>query len=154
MLFRSVDPLYLQAKASEFGLESRYIALSEQINHEMPLFVIKRLKEEFGDIAGKKILVVGVSYKADIADTRETPAERVVEILLDEGAEVSWHDPIVVSWNGTQSSSIDSSFDLGLVLVAHSSLDLKGWGGAPLFTVNAHPSYPDWVPLLSARSKK
>ena len=149
-----VDPLYLQAKASEFGLESRYISLSEQINHEMPLFVIKRLKEEFGEIAGKKILVVGVSYKADIADTRETPAERVVEILAEEGAEVSWHDPIVGSWNGTQSSVIDGSYDLGLVLVAHSSLDLKGWGGAPLFTVNAHPSYPDWVPLLSARSKK
>ena len=149
-----VDPLYLQAKASEFGLESKYISLSEQVNHQMPEFVIKRLRDEFGSIMGKKILVVGVSYKADIADTRETPAERVVEILEREGAKVSWHDPIVGAWNGTQSSSVDRSYDLGLVLVSHSALNMSGWGSAPIFTVNAHPSHPEWVPLLSVRPKK
>jgi len=149
-----VDPLYLQSKAAEFGLESKYISLSEQINHEMPNFVIKRLREEFGEISGKKILVIGVSYKADIADTRETPAERVVEILTQSGAEVAWHDPIVNTWNGTQSSPVENSYDLGLVLVSHGALDLRGWGNAPLFTVNAHRAHPEWIPLLSVRPKK
>jgi UDP-N-acetyl-D-glucosamine dehydrogenase len=149
-----VDPIYLQAKANELGLESRYISLSEQINHEMPEFVIKRLKEEFGSISGKKILVIGVSYKADIADTRETPAERVVEILKREGAKVSWHDPIVTKWNGSESSSVGDAFDLGLVLVKHSSLNLNGWGRAPLFTVNSISAHPEWIPLLSVRPKK
>lgn len=149
-----VDPIYLQAKASELGLESRYIALSEEINHRMPEYVIGRLKEEFGSIKGKKILVMGVSYKAEIADTRETPAERVVEILEREGAEVFWHDPIVSKWNGTTSSNIDSSFDAGLVLVAHQAMNLGNWGSAPIYAINAHPHYSNWIPLLSPRSKK
>ena len=149
-----VDPLYLQAKANELGMASKYIALSEAMNHQMPEYVVGRLKEEFGGISGKKVLVIGVSYKANIADTRETPAERVVEILKQQGAEVSWHDPIVSSWNGTTSSPINGSYDLGLVLVAHDALNLGGWGEAPLFTINAHPKYPEWVALLSVRPKK
>ena len=149
-----VDPIYLQAKASELGLESRYIALSEEVNHQMPEYVIGRLKEEFGSIKGMKILVMGVSYKAEIADTRETPAERVVEILEREGAKVSWHDPIVSKWKGTTSSNIDSSFDAGLVLVAHQAMNLENWGSAPIYTINANPHHPNWIPLLSPRSKK
>ena len=149
-----VDPIYLQTKASELGLESRYIALSEEVNHQMPDYVIGRLKEEFGSITGKSILVMGVSYKAEIADTRETPAERVVEILEREGAEVSWHDPIVSKWNGTTSTNVDSSFDAGLVLVAHQAMNLQNWGSAPIYTINAHPHHPNWIPLLSPRSKK
>ena len=70
-----VDPLYLQAKANELGMASKYIALSEAMNHQMPEYVVGRLKEEFGGISGKKVLVIGVSYKANVADTRETPAE-------------------------------------------------------------------------------
>jgi UDP-N-acetyl-D-glucosamine dehydrogenase len=149
-----VDPIYLQAKAEELGLQSRYITLSEQINHEMPEFVIKRLMEEFGSISGKKVLVIGVSYKADIADTRETPAGRVVEILEREGAKVLWHDPIVSKWNGSESSSIEDSFDLGLVLVIHRSLDLDAWGRAPLFTVNSSSAHPKLIPLLSSKPKR
>jgi UDP-N-acetyl-D-glucosamine dehydrogenase len=149
-----VDPIYLQAKAGEFGLESRYISLSAQINQEMPGYVVGRLVEEFGPLKDKKILVLGVSYKADIADTRETPAEHVLHLLRGAGAKVSWHDPIVHSWMGENSSEVSGEFDLGLVLVAHKKLDLSGWGKAPIYTVNADSKNPSWIPLMSVRPKK
>jgi len=145
-----VDPIYLQAKAKELGLESRYIALSEQINEEMPSYVMDRLASLFGDLKGTKVQVFGVSYKADIADTRETRASAVISILKSRGAIVSWHDPLVKSWNGEDSSAVDKSADLGLVLVAHKKLDLSGLT-APVFTINPNPKFPNWRPLLSVR---
>ena len=149
-----VDPIYLQTKANEFGMESRYIALSEQINLEMPKYVVHRLIEEFGEIKGKKVLVIGVSYKPDVADTRETPAEQVVTLLKDAGANVRWHDPIVNSWRNENSTRVSDDFDLGLVLVAHKKLDLAGWDRAPIFTINANSNNPSWIPLISVRPKK
>jgi len=145
-----VDPIYLQAKAKELGLESRYIALSEEINDEMPSYVVDRLISLFGDLKGKKVQVFGVSYKADIADTRESPASSVLSILKSKGAAVSWHDPLVKGWNGEECSPVDLRADLGLVLVAHKKLDLSGFS-APVFTINPNPKFPNWRPLLSVR---
>jgi len=145
-----VDPIYLQAKAKELGLESRYIALSEELNKEMPEYVVGRLISLFGELKGKKIQVFGVSYKAEVADTRETPASSVIEILKSKGAIVSWHDPLVKEWNGEKSSEVDVASDLGLVLVAHKKMDLSGFS-APIFTINPNPRFPNWRPLLSVR---
>jgi UDP-N-acetyl-D-glucosamine dehydrogenase len=145
-----VDPMYLQAKARELGIESRYIALSEQINEEMPNYVVGRLTSMFGDLRGKRVQVFGVSYKADVADTRETPASSVIRILKSKGAVVTWHDPLVPLWDGVESSPVDQDSDLGLVLVAHKKLDLKDFG-APVFTINPNPNFPNWRPLLSVR---
>jgi UDP-N-acetyl-D-glucosamine dehydrogenase len=145
-----VDPIYLQAKAKELGIESRYIALSEAINEEMPGYVVGRLVSLFGDLKGKRVQVFGVSYKADVADTRETPASAVVSILKSRGAVVSWHDPLVRNWNGEESSPVDKDADLGLVLVAHKKLDLGGFS-APVYTINPNSKFPNWRPLLSVR---
>jgi UDP-N-acetyl-D-glucosamine dehydrogenase len=149
-----VDPLYLQARAAEIGLTSKYIAVSEEINRAMPKYMVERLASECGGLKGKKVLVVGVSYKADIADTRETPAEPFLHHLNDFGAAVSWHDPIVNSWSGEVSSPVNGDYDLAVVLVAHSDLKMDGWKGGPIYTVNAHPKFPEWIPLLSVRPKK
>jgi UDP-N-acetyl-D-glucosamine dehydrogenase len=148
-----VDPIYLQERAKEFGITSKYIALSEEINHRMPKYVAKRLMDEYGDIKGKKVLVVGVSYKADISDTRESPAQPFIESLRELGAEVAWHDPLVSSWNGESSSSVAGAYDLAVVLVAHSNLSMSGWRGGPIFTTNFNPKYPDWKPLISVQQK-
>lgn len=148
-----VDPLYLQARASEFGLSSKYIAVSEEMNHGMPKFVVARLNHDVGGLASKKVLVVGVSYKADIADTRETPAAPFISFLKEAGAIVSWHDPIVDMWNGESSSPLNGEYDLAVVLVAHSQLNLDGWKGGPIYTVNPHPQFPNWIPLISVRPK-
>jgi len=148
-----VDPIYLQERAKEFGVTSKYIALSEEINHRMPKYVAKRLVDEYGAIKGKKVLVVGVSYKADISDTRESPAQPFIESLKEFGAEVSWHDPLVSTWNGESSSLVAGASDLAVVLVAHSNLSMSGWKGGPIFTTNFNPKYPDWKPLISVQQK-
>jgi UDP-N-acetyl-D-glucosamine dehydrogenase len=148
-----VDPIYLQERAREFGITSKYIALSEEVNHRMPKYVAKRLVDEYGEIKGKKILVVGVSYKADISDTRESPAQPFIESLKELGAQVYWHDPLVSSWNGQSSSSVAGAYDLAVVLVVHSNLSMSGWTGGPIFTINFNPNYPDWKPLISVQQK-
>jgi len=148
-----VDPIYLQERAKEFGITSKYIALSEEINHRMPKYVAKRLMDEYGDIKGKKVLVVGIAYKAGISDTRESPAKPFIESLKEFGAEVSWHDPLVPSWDGQSSSSVAGAYDLAVVLVAHSNLSMSGWKGGPIFTTNFNPKYPDWKPLISFQQK-
>ena len=148
-----VDPIYLQERAKEFGVTSKYIALSEEINHRMPKYVARRLVDEYGDIKCKKVLVVGVSYKADISDTRESPAQPFIESLKELGAEVSWHDPLVSSWNGERSSQVAGAYDLAVVLVAHSNLSMGVWKGGPIFTTNFNPKYPDWKPLISVQQK-
>ena len=148
-----VDPIYLQERAKEFGVTSKYIALSEEINHRMPKYVARRLMDEYGEIKGKKVLVVGVSYKAHISDTRESPAQPFIESLKEFGAEVAWHDPLVSSWNGESSSSVAGAYDLAVVLVAHSNLSMSGWKGGPIFTTNFNPKYPEWKPLISVQQK-
>jgi len=147
-----VDPLYLQKSAKDYGVESRYIKLSEELNHEMPRYSIDRLDEISGGIKGRHCLVVGVSYKADISDTRESPAQSVIDHLRQKGARVSWHDPLVASFNGDTSSPVLGDYDLALVLVKHQSLDLSDWQGKPIYCVNAIISEPDWIPILGSRN--
>jgi UDP-N-acetyl-D-glucosamine dehydrogenase len=149
-----VDPFYLEEKAKEFGISSKYIGVSDQINKSMPDFVIDRLVEELGKpLTGVSVQVIGVAYKADVADTRESPAERVIEILRERGAEVSWHDPLVSQWRGEASSPLNSGADIALVLVAHSDLDMSVWSGGAIYSVNKNEKYPHWIPLISVKSK-
>ena len=147
-----VDPMYLQEKAIEFGMPSKYISVSQEVNHAMPGFIVDRLSYEIGGLKGKKIQVVGVSYKANISDTRESPAVEVVGLLRAAGAVVTWHDPLVSTWSGETSSAIDSGVDAGLVLVAHDGLDVSNWKSVPVYCVNRHPKYA-WMPLITVKSK-
>ncbi len=149
-----VDPHYLQKSVKDYGVESRYIKLSEELNHEMPRYSVDRLDEISGGIKGKHCLVVGVSYKADISDTRESPAQSVIDHLRKKGARVSWHDPLVASFDRDTSSPVVGDYDLALVLVKHQSLDLSGWQGKPIYCVNAHVSEPDWIPILGSRNSQ
>ena len=149
-----VDPFYLEERAREFGLSSKYIQVSDELNKSMPKFVVDRLEQEVGkSLAGLRIQVIGVTYKANISDTRETPAEAVLYLLKDRGAIVSWHDPLVKEWMGEKSSALDSSVDLALVLVVHDVLDMSGWKGGPIYTVNRVEKHPDWIPLISVKSR-
>ena len=147
-----VDPMYLQEKAIEFGVPSKYISVSQEVNHAMPGFIVDRLSNEIGGLKGKKIQVVGVSYKANISDTRESPAVEVVGLLRAAGAVVTWHDPLVSTWSGESSSALDNGVDAGLVLVAHDGLDVSAWKSVPVYSVNRHPKYA-WTPLITVKSK-
>ncbi len=149
-----VDPLYLQKNALDHGVMSRYIKLSEELNHEMPKYCVGRLEQLYGSLKGKHLLLVGVSYKPDISDTRESPAESVIKELEQRGAEVSWHDPLVERFNGQSSASISGDYDLGLVLVKHHLLDMSSWTNNPIYCVNSVDSEPEWIPILGSSKRK
>ena len=149
-----VDPLYLQKNALDHGVMSKYIKLSEELNHEMPKYCVGRLEEFYGSLKGKHLLVVGVSYKPDISDTRESPADSVIKELEHKGAEVSWHDPLVESFNGQSSASIRGDYDLALVLVKHQLLDMSSWTDKPIYCVNLVDSEPEWIPILGSSKRK
>jgi UDP-N-acetyl-D-glucosamine dehydrogenase len=93
----------------------------------MPAYVVSRVAGDVGSLKGKKVVVVGVAYKANVKDTREAPAALVISELQKLGADVSWHDPVVGTWNGQSSSELDG-FDVAIVVTKHdviSQIDIK-----------------------------
>jgi UDP-N-acetyl-D-glucosamine dehydrogenase len=94
-----IDPFYLTWKAREYGLSTRFIELAGEVNTSMPRYVVERLAEALNEhkkpINGSKILVLGLAYKKDVDDQRESPSLILIEMLRERGAEVSYHDPYV-----------------------------------------------------------
>ena len=92
-----IDPFYLTWKAKEVGRPTRFIELAGEINTRMPRYVINRLSEALNDagtaIRGSRILVLGIAYKKNVDDNRETPAAEIIEQLAERGADISYHDP-------------------------------------------------------------
>jgi len=127
-----VDPLYLANKAREIGAPTRFIDLAVQINQEMPGYFVGRAEEKIGGLAGKKVLVIGVSYKPNIADVRETPVEALILGLKNKGVEVFWHDDLVKEWNGENSVAISNEYDLAILATPHAYLDLTKLGDVPI----------------------
>ena len=113
-----VDPSYLAYVAENVGVPAEFIKRANQVNLGMPAYVISRVAKDIGSLKGKKVVVVGISYKANVSDTREAPAALVIEELKKQDAEVSWHDPVVGTWNG-QSSSELTGFDVAIVVTKH-----------------------------------
>jgi UDP-N-acetyl-D-glucosamine dehydrogenase len=113
-----VDPSYLAYVAENVGVPAEFIKRANQVNLGMPAYVISRVARDVGSLKGKKVVVVGISYKANVSDTREAPAALIIDELKQQGAEVSWHDPVVGKWNG-QSSSELKGFDVAIVVTKH-----------------------------------
>jgi UDP-N-acetyl-D-glucosamine dehydrogenase len=89
----------------------------------MPRYVVSRVAaDNGGSLKGKKVQVVGVAYKPNVADTRETPAEIVFDELKKLGAVVSWHDPVVKSWKGEDSSDLGGA-EIAIVVTLHDVMD-------------------------------
>ena len=132
-----VDPIYLSDKAREIGAPTRFIDLADQINKEMPGYFVTRAEEKFGALTGKKVLVIGVSYKPNVADVRETPVEALILGLKDKGAKVTWHDDLVKEWNGDQSVALSSDFDLAILATPHDYLDLSILGDVPILNTRS-----------------
>lgn len=114
-----VDPTYLAYVANEIGVPATFIKRANEVNLAMPAYVVKRVIAGAGGLVnGKSVVVVGVSYKANVADTRETPAASIIDLLRQAGAVVSWHDPLVGSWRGEESSDLGAS-DVAVVVTKH-----------------------------------
>ena len=114
-----VDPTYLAAVAEEHGAPATFIRRANEVNLEMSKYVVDRVQSDNGgSLQGKSVLVVGVAYKPNVADVRETAAELVIEHLRGRGAVVSWHDDVVGSWNGEKSAPL-SRADIAVVVTKH-----------------------------------
>jgi UDP-N-acetyl-D-glucosamine dehydrogenase len=114
-----VDPSYLADVAEKVGVEATFIKRANEVNLDMPKYIAGRIaKDNGGSLKGKKVLVVGVAYKPNVADTRETPAQLLIGALEDLGAVVTWSDSVVGSWHGSESSPL-SGADIAVVVTKH-----------------------------------
>jgi UDP-N-acetyl-D-glucosamine dehydrogenase len=127
-----IDPVYLSEKAIELGTRIRFIELADEINLGMPLSFINLASEKVGGLVGKSVMVVGVSYKPNVSDVRETPIEALVEGLRKHGASVFWHDDLVKEWKGEKSTPLSDEFDLAIIATNHDYIDLDKLGRVPI----------------------
>jgi UDP-N-acetyl-D-glucosamine dehydrogenase len=152
-----IDPFYLTWKAREFGQHTRFIELAGEINTGMPDYVVHRVAEALNDrsksVKGSRILVVGLAYKPNVDDERESPSYTLMESLKARGAEVAYYDPYVpiirptrehAHWAGTRSVKWDcetiSGFDLVLIATNHACIncaELARWAVCIVDTRNA-----------------
>jgi UDP-N-acetyl-D-glucosamine dehydrogenase len=152
-----IDPFYLTWKAREYGQHTRFIELAGEINTAMPEYVVHKVADALNDrgksVKGSKILIVGLAYKPDVDDERESPSYVLMELLQHRGASVAYHDPFVpvikptrehAHWAGTKSVAWSretvSSFDLALIATKHSSVnyrELAEWSQSIVDTRNA-----------------
>jgi UDP-N-acetyl-D-glucosamine dehydrogenase len=120
-----VDPTYLAAVAEEHGAPATFIRRANVVNLEMSEYIVRRVSEDNGgSLKGKSVLVVGVAYKPNVADVRETAAELVIKHLRSQGAVVSWHDDVVGTWKGESSTPLQGA-DITVVVTKHDSVDEK-----------------------------
>ncbi|MEE2681804.1 MAG: nucleotide sugar dehydrogenase [Planctomycetota bacterium] len=133
-----IDPFYLAWKARELGHTTRFIELAGEINSQMPEYVVAKVAEALNTrcrpIRDSKILILGIAYKPDVEDMRESPAATIIELLMDQGADVSYHDPHCPNFPEMRQHDIDlnsvsldestlSSCDCVLIVTDHSNMD-------------------------------
>lgn len=163
-----IDPFYLTWRAREFGFETRFIELAGEINSAMPAYVIERVVSALNDerkaLRGSEVLVIGLAYKPDVDDVRETPAAEIIERLLDAGARVSYHDPHVPRFPAMRKYRIElcsvpldpaavSRADCVIIVTNHSGLDLAMVGRQARLIVDTRDAMSA-VPGVKARIVK
>ena len=131
-----IDPFYLSWKAREFDFWTEFIELAGKVNENMPYFCVEKLHRALNtrqkSLNGAKLLVLGVAYKADIDDLRESPALKVIRLLRAHGADVDYHDPFCAELPEFDLTSVDleeyrrlASYDAVVIVTAHSALDYR-----------------------------
>jgi UDP-N-acetyl-D-glucosamine dehydrogenase len=151
-----IDPFYLTWKAREYGQSTRFIELAGEVNTSMPEWVVGKLADALNHhrkpVNGSKILVVGLAYKADVDDVRESPSFVLMDLLAAKGAAVAYHDPYIPvikptrrhpQWSGQRSTAwsreVISSFDAVLISTAHHNVnyqELAAWSNCIIDTRN------------------
>jgi UDP-N-acetyl-D-glucosamine dehydrogenase len=135
-----IDPFYLAWKAKEYDVHTHFIELAGEINNTMPYYVIEKIMKALNcqqqSIVGANILVVGVSYKPDVDDTRESPALKVIDLLVKEGAQIAYYDPHIpimptmrkynFKLKSVQLNQItDGYYDAVVIITDHSDIDYQ-----------------------------
>ena len=157
-----IDPFYLTWKAREFDRNTRFIELAGEINTAMPNHVVERIAEALNSVRkslnGSRVLILGLAYKPNVDDERESPSYRMMELLRQRGAEVAYHDPHVPiirptrehpHWAGTKSvdwnQATVAGFDVVVIATAHASVnyqELSDWTPCIVDTRNAMAKIP------------
>jgi UDP-N-acetyl-D-glucosamine dehydrogenase len=127
-----VDPIYLLDKAEAVGTKLDLIKTAIEINESLPMHYTQIANEMLGELENKKIIVIGVSYKANIADIRETPVKPLIDMLRGTGAKVFWHDDLVNEWVDEKSTPLSENFDLAIICSLHTMVNLKPLGNVPV----------------------
>jgi UDP-N-acetyl-D-glucosamine dehydrogenase len=127
-----IDPFYLTWKAREYGFYTEFIELAGKVNENMPYYCRSLISQALNhgaerSLKGSKVLVVGVAYKPDISDVRESPALKLIELLENAGAAVSYHDPFVpVLRSGLESAPLEPErYDCVAVVTSHTTIDYR-----------------------------
>lgn len=128
-----VDPVYLLDCAQSVGANIKILQAASEINSESPLKILKKVKKNFSSLLGKRILLIGVAYKKNISDTRDTPVKTLKDELERQGALVFWHDDLVANWEGENSVPITSGYDLAILCTPHDYLRMEALGATPLY---------------------
>jgi UDP-N-acetyl-D-glucosamine dehydrogenase len=124
-----IDPFYLTWKAREYDFYTEFIELAGKINANMPYFCRSLISQALNhgaqkSLKGSRLLVLGVSYKADVDDVRESPAEKIIQLLQKTGADVAYHDPHVPEFDGMRSAEYQpEEYDGVVIVTAHSAID-------------------------------
>jgi UDP-N-acetyl-D-glucosamine dehydrogenase len=124
-----IDPFYLTWKAREYDFATEFIDLAGKVNANMPYFCRSLISQALNhgsqkSLKGSRILVLGVAYKSDIDDVRESPAEKIIELLQKAGSEVAYHDPFVPEFDGMRSVDYTpEEYDCVVIVTAHGSID-------------------------------
>lgn len=133
-----IDPFYLTYKAREYGIHTKFIELAGEVNESMPDYIISRVGEELNRLgksfSKSKILCIGLSYKKNVEDCRESPSIKIFSKLISKGADVAYHDPHVLSFPKMRKIKINKkslplkpkmikSFDVVLINVLHDKVD-------------------------------
>ena len=158
-----IDPYYLTWKAREFGHHTRFIELAGEVNNSMPNYVVRRAMEGLNGLGkamrGSRVLVVGLAYKPDVDDVRETPAAEIIKLLFEHGADVSYHDPHVPLFAGMRkymeyrmhSTPLDAEAikqaDCVLIVTDHKAVDWQLIGDHAKLVVDSRNAMAGVLPI-------
>jgi UDP-N-acetyl-D-glucosamine dehydrogenase len=126
-----IDPFYLSWKARQYDFYTEFIELAGKINANMPYFCRSLISQALNhgsekSLKGARVLVLGVSYKADVDDVRESPAEKIIQLLRKAGADLEYHDPHVAEFDGMRSVDYaPEQYDCVVIVTAHSAIDYE-----------------------------
>jgi UDP-N-acetyl-D-glucosamine dehydrogenase len=132
-----VDPLYLAQKAREIGVSSKLIDLADEINLNMPKYFVARAEQKLGGLKDKRVIVVGLAYKPNVTDVRETPVQALIQGLRQKGAIVVWHDDLVKEWKGERSTSLSDIYDLAILATFHDNVNLTKLGNVDILSTKS-----------------
>jgi UDP-N-acetyl-D-glucosamine dehydrogenase len=120
-----VDPLYLSYIADTTKSKATLISLSDDVNKQMPAYKINCIEKILNsDLTENKVIVVGIAYKQNISDIRESPAISILNLLREKGVQTQWHDNVVGKWGNEFSSNLDNQ-DIAIIVTLHNDLDIE-----------------------------